>query len=68
MFYKKASGAGESGSLVAPFDGVHAWYFRNDSTTPIVVRLVVAGFYELQSQSDAIVRVSRALSRAFWVG
>lgn len=57
MFYRKADGSSESGSLVAPFDGVHAWYFRNDSTTPVVVRLVVSGFYELRSKSSAIVAV-----------
>lgn len=57
MFYRKADGSSESGSLVAPFDGVHAWYFRNDSAAPVVIRLVVSGFYELQSKSDAIVSV-----------
>ena len=57
MFYRKANGSAESGSLVAPFDGVHAWYFRNDATTPVVIRLVVSGFYELQSKSNAIVSV-----------
>ena len=57
MFYRKASGTGEAGSLIAPFDGVHAWYFRNDSTVPIVIRLQVAGFYELLSRESAIVEV-----------
>lgn len=57
MFYRKANGSSESGALVAPFDGVHAWYFRNESTTPIVIRLVVSGFYDLQSRSDAIISV-----------
>ncbi len=47
MFYRKATGGSESGALVAPFDGIHGWYLRNDSDSPIVVRLTVAGFYEL---------------------
>jgi hypothetical protein len=48
MFYRKAFGATERGVLVAPFSGIHGWYLRNDGEEPIVVRLKVAGFYELQ--------------------
>ena len=47
MFYRKATGATERGKLVAPFTGIHGWYLRNDTEAPIVVRLKVAGFYEL---------------------
>ena len=50
MFYRKATGDRESGSLVAPFDGIHGWFFRNDSSAPIVVQLEVAGFYNLTGQ------------------
>ena len=57
MFYRKANGSGEAGGLVAPFDGVHAWYFRNDSKSPVVIRLSVSGFYELQSKGSAVVSV-----------
>ena len=38
------------GTLVAPFTGIHGWYLRNDGEEAIVVRLKVAGFYELLSQ------------------
>jgi hypothetical protein len=48
MFYRKAFGTTERGVLVAPFSGIHGWYLRNDGEEPIVVRLKVAGFYELQ--------------------
>jgi len=48
MFYRKAFGVTERGSLVAPFSGIHGWYLRNDGDKAIVVRLKVAGFYELQ--------------------
>jgi hypothetical protein len=48
MFYRKAFGATERGSLVAPFSGIHGWYLRNDGDKAIVVRLKVAGFYDLQ--------------------
>lgn len=47
MYYRKASGASERGTLVAPFTGIHGWYLRNDGDQPIIVRLTVAGFYEL---------------------
>jgi hypothetical protein len=50
MFYRKSTGATERGSLVAPFTGIHGWYLRNDGEEPIVVRLKVAGFYELLPQ------------------
>jgi hypothetical protein len=45
--YRQATGSRSDGSLVAPVDGVHGWYWQNRSTKPIVVRLKVAGFYEL---------------------
>jgi hypothetical protein len=50
MFYRKATGATERGTLVAPFTGIHGWYLRNEGDEPIVVRLKVAGFYELLPQ------------------
>jgi hypothetical protein len=50
MFYRKAAGASERGTLVAPFTGIHGWYLRNDGDEPLVVRLKVAGFYELLEQ------------------
>jgi len=34
-----------SGSLVAPFAGMHGWYWENPSGTPVTVRLTSAGFY-----------------------
>ena len=50
MFYRKATGATERGTLVAPFTGIHGWYLRNDTEARIVVQLKVAGFYELLPQ------------------
>lgn len=47
MFYRKAVGLEESGALVAPFDGIHGWYFLNNDEEPAVVELAVSGFYEL---------------------
>lgn len=45
--YEKGSGARASGSLAAPIDGIHGWYFRNRSGKPIKVRLKLSGFYDL---------------------
>jgi hypothetical protein len=50
MFYRKANGGQERGALTAPFSGIHGWYLKNDTDRPIVVRLNVAGFYELVAQ------------------
>lgn len=46
-FYRKATGVSDNGVFTAPFDGVHGWYFQNQSERPVTVRLRVAGFYEL---------------------
>jgi hypothetical protein len=35
------------GSLTAPFEGIHGWYFQNQSLKPVVVHLKISGFYDL---------------------
>jgi hypothetical protein len=45
--YEKANGVRRAGSLVAPFDGIHGWYFQSWAERPSVIRLRVSGFYEL---------------------
>jgi hypothetical protein len=45
MFYKMHKDGKESGTLRAPFTGVHGWYLNNESDQDIVVRLQVAGYY-----------------------
>jgi hypothetical protein len=47
MFYEKAAGSKASGSLIAPWQGIHGWYWQNKSGSPVTVRLCMAGFYEL---------------------
>lgn len=39
------AGLGDFGSLVAPFDGQHGWYYRNDGTQPVVITLRVSGYF-----------------------
>lgn len=36
-----------NGTLVAPFDGIHGWFWLNLSGKPIVVTLKMSGFYQL---------------------
>jgi hypothetical protein len=45
--YKQATGVKGNGTLIAPIPGVHGWYLQNQSEKPVVVRLKLAGFYEL---------------------
>lgn len=46
-FYKKAAGVAHHGSLTAPFDGIHGWYFDNKGDKRARVTLKLSGFYEL---------------------
>jgi hypothetical protein len=39
-------GAGASGSLVAPFDGEHGWYWLNYNDFPVTVTLTVTGYFD----------------------
>ena len=45
--YKQAFGLKQQGALTAPFDGIQGWQFANSSEKPVVVRVRLAGFYEL---------------------
>lgn len=45
MFYKIHQDGRESGTLRAPFSGVHGWYFNNESNQDIEIVLRAAGFF-----------------------
>jgi len=45
--HKADVGVSANGSLVAPFQGIHGWYFQNQSLKPVVVHLKISGFYDL---------------------
>ena len=57
--FRQISALSDSGGLTLPFDGVHGWYFKNDSAQPVVIHIKVAGFYtpltaeELKAITDA---------------
>jgi hypothetical protein len=36
-----------SGTLTAPFPGIHGWYWENKTASPVTVTLQTAGFYSL---------------------
>ena len=35
-----------TGSLVAPFDGEHGWFWSNINPTPVVITLTITGFFD----------------------
>lgn len=45
--WKQAFGLKQNGALTAPFDGIQGWQFSNSGEKPVVVRLRLAGFYDL---------------------
>jgi hypothetical protein len=34
-----------SGALIAPFTGVHGWYWLNKTAAPVTLTLHASGFY-----------------------
>lgn len=43
--YAEGTAAGLAGSLNAPFDGRHGWYWENQSDKPVTVKLLTFGVY-----------------------
>lgn len=49
MFYREEKATGEShGQFVAPMTGVHGWYFSNENTVPVTIRLQISGHYKVE--------------------
>lgn len=49
MLYRDEEGTESHGLVRAPLDGIHGWYFINNSfDTPIEIELTLAGTYELE--------------------
>jgi hypothetical protein len=49
-FDKKESKDGASGTLTAPFSGIHGWYWENQSDKEVTVTLSAAGFYNMSHE------------------
>ncbi len=47
MFFKQGRGETSNGYLVAPFDGLHGWYFSNETDGDINITLSLSGFYTI---------------------
>ena len=52
--YEKADGRSEaSGTLTAPFSGIHGWFWENTTAQSITVTLKSAGFYSIAHEFRA---------------
>jgi|MEHZ01.5.fsa_nt_MEHZ011334633.1_14 hypothetical protein len=45
-YEEQQAGSEGFGSLVAPFEGEHGWYFLNYNDHPVVITLNVSGYYD----------------------
>lgn len=45
-YREQDEGASANGSLVAPFDGEHGWFWLNYNEFPVTITLTVTGFYD----------------------
>jgi len=48
--YEKAQASAASGTLTAPFSGIHGWYWENLSDQEITVTLTTAGYYNISHE------------------
>jgi hypothetical protein len=60
--FKEDVGTKLSGTLIAPYDGLWGWYLQNQFDTPVVVKLNIAGYYEIATQDD-IAKAAAAVPR-----
>lgn len=51
--YEKGQAGAITGTLTAPFSGIHGWYWENTTDQPITVTLTTAGFYNLAHEFRA---------------
>lgn len=50
--YHKLSGLFSNGAVTVPYDGLHGWYFKNDSAGAVVVHLRLSGDFEVVSAEE----------------
>ncbi|OUS09677.1 hypothetical protein A9Q90_02790 [Gammaproteobacteria bacterium 54_18_T64] len=43
--YSMGDGDRENGAFVAPFDGIHGWFWANHGSETVTVKLMTTGFY-----------------------
>jgi len=49
-YEKKDASSGASGTLTAPFAGIHGWYWENPTDREVTVTLSAAGFYNMSHE------------------
>ncbi len=49
-YEKKSASNGASGTLTAPFPGIHGWYWENTTDKEIIVTLKTAGYYNISHE------------------
>jgi len=49
-YEKKSASTGASGTLTAPFPGIHGWYWENTTDQEITVTLKSAGYYNISHE------------------
>jgi len=49
-YEKKTAQSGASGTLTAPFPGIHGWYWENTTDQAVTVTLKTAGYYNLSHE------------------
>ena len=49
-FEKQSATATASGTLTAPFSGIHGWYWENPADSEVTVTLSAAGFYNMSHE------------------
>ncbi len=49
-YEKKDASETASGTLTAPFSGIHGWYWENPGDTEVTVTLSAAGFYNMSHE------------------
>ena len=49
-YEKKSASTGASGTLTAPFPGIHGWYWENTTDQEVTVTLKSAGYYNISHE------------------
>jgi hypothetical protein len=52
-YWKQKGMTDAQGSFMAPFPGIHGWYWRNQGETPVTITLKTSGFYRKLIQPNA---------------
>ncbi len=56
--YEKSTESRSSGSLTAPFEGTHGWYWKNNTRSPVRVSLEIKGVYQLKQKPAQVLPIA----------